>query len=499
MSAPQQEQSAAAGTQEATAEDLQKILDRVIESTGAETEDQKKRVRDWFGEFLGHIVKPDQVVSREVEDNIEYWIAEIDKKLSSQLNEVLHHPDFQKLEGTWRGLNYFVDQTFTNIMLKIRVLNVTQRELFKDLTRTNDFTRTELWKKVYEDEYGTLGGHPIGMMVADYEFSNHPEDVKLLQKLAGVAAGAHAPMVAGTSSKMFGFKSFTQLPSVMGDVEKIFEGADYIDWRAFRESEDSRYVALAMPHVLGRLPYGRRGTTVDEFNYEEDVDGKDHSKYLWMNAAWAYAARVTDAYFNHGWFLKTRGVMYGGKVEGLPVSTFETDEGKVAVKCPSEIGITERREFELSNLGFLPLIYCKNSDYAVFMGSQSCQKPKKYNTIEANANAEISTKFNYLLCVSRFAHYLKVMARDRIGSPMTAPKFETWLNRWIMDYVTDPNTTGDEGLAKRPLTNARVEVHEVPGKPGWFEATAWLQPHQQFEALTASMRLVAQIPAKGQG
>jgi type VI secretion system protein ImpC len=481
---------AATQTQEVT------LLDQILDRTKPLDQQERERNKDFVGQFLRQVVSPGQVVSKDVETNIKYWIAEIDKKLSAQLNEVMHHPDFQKLEGTWRGLHYLVHQSETGEQLKIRVLNVNKRDLFKDLEKAVEFDQSALFKKVYEEEYGQLGGEPYGMLVGDYEFTRHPEDINLLKMISNVAAAAHAPFVSAASAKLFNLDRFDELATPR-DLAKIFMGIEYAAWKSFRESEDSRYVALTLPHVLGRLPYGAEFKRVDEFNFEEFVDGKDHDKYLWMNAAWAYAARVTDAYAKDGWFARTRGVEGGGKVQDLPVHTFPTDDGDVAMKCPTEIAISDRREFELSNLGFLPLLHAKGRDFAVFMGTQSAQKPKQYFDPAANANAELSAKFNYLLCVSRFAHYLKVMARDKIGSFMEVGDCQRWLNDWIGNYVvSNPESVGDSVKAAQPLAEARVEVRAVKGKPGWYEAVAWLRPHFQLETLTTSMRLVAEVPKK---
>jgi type VI secretion system protein ImpC len=483
----------AAGT---PAQEAPGLLDQVIAATRPQSDQEAGRAKDFFKQFLSQVVRPGQVVSGDVETNVKFWIGEIDKRLSAQLNEVMHHPDFQKLEGTWRGLQYLVQQTETGESLKLRVLNVSKRDLAKDLQKAVEFDQSALFKKVYEEEYGQLGGEPYGLLVGDYEFSRHPEDIGLLKMISNVAAAAHAPFVAAASPKLFNFDRFTEL-SAPRDLAKIFMGVEHAAWKSFRETEDARYVALTLPHVLGRLPYGENFKKVDAFNFEEFVDGKDHDKYLWMNATWAYAARITDAFAKDGWFARTRGVEGGGKVEGLPVHTFPTDDGDVAMKCPTEIAISDRREFELSNLGFLPLLHSKNRDFAVFMGAQSCQKPKAYFDPAANANAELSTKFNYLLCTSRFAHYLKVMARDRIGSFTEVGDCQRWLNDWIMNYViSTPETAGPELKAQKPLADARVEVREVKGKPGWFEAVAWLRPHFQLETLTTSMRLVAEVPKR---
>jgi type VI secretion system protein ImpC len=407
----------------------------------------------------------------------------------------MHHADFQKLEASWRGLHYLVHQSETGENLKIRVLNVSKRDLFKDLERAVEFDQSTLFKKVYEEEYGQLGGQPYGMLIGDYEFSRHPEDIGLLKMVSNVAAASHAPFISAANAKLFNMERFTELANPR-DLAKIFDSVEYAAWKSFRESEDSRYVALTLPHVLGRLPYGADFKRIDEFNFEEFVDGKEHDKYLWMNAAWAYGARVTDAFAKDGWFARTRGVEGGGKVEGLPVHTFPTDDGDVAMKCPTELAISDRREFELSNLGFLPLLHSKNRDFAVFMGSQSCQKPKQYFDPAANANAELSTKLNYIMCVSRFAHYLKVMARDKIGSFMEVGDCQRWLNDWISNYVVTGADIGASLKAQYPLAEARVEVQEVKGKPGWYNAVAWLRPHFQLETLTTSFRLVAEVPKK---
>jgi len=354
-----------------------------------------------------------------------------------------------------------------------------------------------LFKKIYEQEYGQLGGQPYGMLVGDYDFGRNAEDVSLLKMISGVAAAAHAPFVANASPKLFNFESFTELANPR-DLAKIFDAVEYASWKSFRESEDSRYVALTMPRVLGRLPYGEDFKRVTEFNFEEQVDGKAHNNYLWMGAAWAYAARITDAVAQWGWMARTRGVEGGGKVEGLPVHTFPTDDGDVAMKCPTEIAISDRREFELSNLGFMPLLHSKGNDFAVFMGAQSCQKPKTYFDPAANSNAELSSKFNLLLCTSRFGHYLKVMARDKIGSFMEASECGVWLNSWISNYVVpNPENVGEATKARQPLQDAHIEVRAVKGKPGYYEAVAYLRPHFQLEALSASMRLVAEVPKKG--
>jgi len=477
----------------ATAVQEASLLDQILDSTRALDNTERRRNQTYIEQFVQNVLAGQETVSKDVEATIQYWIAELDKRLSSQLNEVMHHPDLQKLEATWRGLHHLVFNTETGTSLKIRVMNVKKEELLKDMDKAVEFDQSALFKKVYEEEFGQLGGEPYGMLVGDYEFSRHPDDINLLKMVSNVAAAAHTPFVGAANPRLFNMESFSELANPR-DLSKIFQSVEYAAWTSFRESEDSRYVALTLPHVLGRLPYGQDFKRVEEFDFEEDVDGTDGSRYLWTSAAWAYAVRVTDSFAKYGWFARTRGVEGGGVVDNLPVHTFPTDDGDVAMKCPTEIAISDRREFELSNLGFLPLLHCKNRDFAAFMGSQSCQKPKTYFDPDANANAELSTRFNYLLCVSRFAHYLKMMARDKIGSDMEREDCERWLNNWISNYVCDPSTAGEETKAECPLSDARVEVREVAGRPGWYEAVAHLRPHFQLETLTASMRLVAQVP-----
>jgi type VI secretion system protein ImpC len=387
-----------------------------------------------------------------------------------------------------------MDQSETGTMLKIRILNVGKKELLKDLQRAPEFDQSALFKKIYEEEYGVFGGSPFGALVGDYEFGKHPEDIELLEGVSHVAAAAHAPFCAAASSDLFNLPSWTDL-SAPRDLAKVFDTTEYAKWKRFRQSEDSRYVALALPRTLGRLPYGKDTKPVEEFGYEEHVDGSDHSKYLWMNAAFALASRMTNSFSQHGMCVAMRGVEGGGLVTGLPVHNFYTDEGDVAMKCPTEVPITDRREKELADLGFAPLVHCKDTDYAAFFSVQSAQKPKLYDTDAANANARLSTQLPYIMAVSRFAHYLKAMMRDKIGSFMSRTDAEIFLNRWITRYVIPDDTASPQMKARCPLREARVDVVEVPGKPGSYRAVAFLRPHFQLEELTVSMRLVADLPA----
>lgn len=495
MASEEQAQAqAAAESTESTVGLLDQIIEEGIRPQGDQEQENARRLVEAYVENL----VAGRTVGKDTERTLNTWIAEIDRLLSEQLNEVVHHEDFQKLEASWRGLHYLVHQSETGTMLKIRVLNATKQDLLKDMERAAEFDQSALFKQVYTEEYDMFGGAPFGALIGDFEFGRHPQDLALLERISEVAAAAHAPFISAADSKLFGLDSFTDIGKPR-DLAKIFDTVEYAKWKSFRESEDSRYVGLALPHILMRLPYGQETVPVEAFNFEEDVDGQDHSKYLWGNAAYAFGTRLTEAFAKYGWCAAIRGVEGGGLVQGLPVHTFPTDDGDVAMKCPTEVAISDRREKELNDLGFISLVHCKNTDYAAFFGAQSCQKPKKYDTDEANANARLSTMLQYMMCTSRFAHYLKAMARDKIGSFMERDDCEKWLNRWINNYTLgNPESAGPEAKAQRPLRQARVDVREVKGKPGCYEAVAYLRPHYQLDELTASLRLVAELPeAKG--
>ena len=470
------------------------LLDQIIDEghIGRDTE-QREASKKQITTLIEEVMKGTVTVSKDVEATISARIADIDELLSRQLNAIMHAPEFQKLEGSWRGLQYLVQQSETSTMLKLRVLNTSKQDLLKDLQKAPEFDQSALFKKVYEEEYGTFGGAPFGAMIGDYEFGRGPQDMELLEKISNVAAAAHAPFLSAASPEMFNLDSYTDLPNPR-DMAKIFEGAEYVKWKSFRESEDSRFVGLTLPHILMRLPYGPETVPIEAFNFKEDVDGKDHKKYLWGNAAYAMGARLTNAFAKYGWCAAIRGVEGGGLVEGLPSHTFSTDDGEIALKCPTEIAVTDRREKELADLGFIPLIYCKGTDFAAFFGAQSAQKAKKYDTDAANANARLSTQLQYLMATSRFAHYLKSIMRDKIGSFMTRKNCEDFLNRWIKNYVVSTEEAGQDVKAKFPLKEARIEVTEVAGKPGCYKAVAFLKPHFQLEELTVSLRLVAELP-----
>jgi type VI secretion system protein ImpC len=471
------------------------LLDQIVEQGrfGVEAA-SRERGKDLVKEFVAQVLDGSMTVAKDAEMMINARIAQIDHLLSLQLNEILHHPQFQKLEGSWRGLKYLMDNSETGVGLKIRVLNVTKKELLRDIEKAPEFDQSAIYKKVYEEEYGVFGGAPFGALVGDYEFGKHPEDMALLEGISHVAAQAHAPFVSAASPDLMNLESYQQLDAPR-DLAKIFDSTEYAKWKSFRQSEDSRYVALTLPRTLGRLPYGAETKPIDEFVYEEHVDGTDHTKYLWMNASYSLASKMTQSFSLYGMCVAMRGVEGGGLVEGLPTHNFATDEGDVAMKCPTEVPITDRREKELADLGFVPLVHCKGTDYAAFFSVQSCQKPKVYDTDSANANARLSTQLPYIMAVSRFAHYLKAMMRDKIGSFMSREEADSFLNRWITKYVTPDDSASPATKASRPLREARIDVTEVPGKPGCYRAVAFLRPHFQLDELTVSLRLVADLPA----
>ena len=471
------------------------LLDQIVEEGRFGQEPaSKERGRNLVKEFIAQFIDGSMTIAKDAEMMINSRIAQIDHLVSLQLNEIMHNAAFQKLEGSWRGLKYLMDQSETGTQLKIKVMNCSKKELLKDLQRAPEFDQSALFKKVYEEEYGIYGGAPFGALVGDYEFGKHPEDIELLEKISNVAAAAHAPFATAASPDLFNLPSYTSLDAPR-DLAKIFDTTEYAKWKSFRQSEDSRYVAMCLPRTLGRLPYGKDTKPVEAFNYEEHVDGTDHSKYLWMNAAYALVTRMTNSFSKYGMCVAMRGVEGGGLVEGLPVHNFYTDEGDVAMKCPTEAPITDRREKELADLGFVPLVHCKGTDYAAFFSVQSAQKPKLYDTDSANANARLSTQIPYIMAVSRFAHYLKAMMRDKIGSFMSRSEAETFLNRWITTYVVPDDNASPSMKARCPLREARIDVSEVAGKPGVYKAVAFLRPHFQLDELTVSLRLVAELPA----
>jgi type VI secretion system protein ImpC len=437
------------------------------------------------------------VVSNDVVNTINAIIAEIDRKLTEQVNLILHHPDFQQLEGAWRGLSYLVNNTETDEMLKIRVLNISKKELGKTLRKFKGtaWDQSPIFKKMYEEEYGQFGGEPYGCLVGDYYFDQSPPDVELLNGIAQVSAAAHCPFISAAAPSLMQMESWQELSNPR-DLAKIFSTPEYAAWKSLRESDDSRYIGLAMPRFLARLPYGAKTDPVEGFDFEEVTEGGDHGKYCWANSAYAMAVNINRSFKLYGWCSRIRGIESGGAVEGLPAHTFPTDDGGVDLKCPTEIAISDRREAELAKVGLMPLIHKKNTDFAAFIGAQSLQKPEEYEDPDATANANLSARLPYLFATCRFAHYLKCIVRDKVGSFKERVDMQRWLQNWIMQYVDgDPANSSEETKARKPLAAAEVVVEEVEGNPGYYSSKFYLRPHYQLEGLTVSLRLVSKLPS----
>jgi type VI secretion system protein ImpC len=437
------------------------------------------------------------VISDDALNTIDAIIAAIDKKLSEQVNLILHHEEFQQLEGAWRGLHHLVNNTETDEQLKIRVLNISKKELGKNLKKFKGtaWDQSPVFKKFYEEEYGQFGGEPYGAIIGDYYFDHSPPDTELLAEMAQVAAASHAPFITAAAPTLLQMDSFQELANPR-DLTKIFTTPEYATWRSLRESDDARYIGLCMPRFLSRLPYGAKTNPVEEFDFEEDTEGSKHNKYTWANSAYAMAVNINRSFKNYGWCSQIRGIESGGAVEGLPTHTFPTDDGGVDMKCPTEIAISDRREAELAKNGFMPLVHRKNSDLAAFIGAQSLQKPAEYEDPDASANAALAARLPYLFASCRFAHYLKCIVRDKIGSFKERTDMETWLNNWVGQYVlSNPATATDADKARKPLAGAEVVVEEIEGNPGYYSSKFFLRPHYQLEGLTVSLRLVSKLPS----
>lgn len=442
-----------------------------------------------------------QLLSDDAIKTIESMIAAIDAKLTEQVNLIIHHEDFQKLESAWRGLHYLVNNTETDEQLKIRVMNVSKQDLGKTHKRFKGtaWDQSPIFKRLYEEEYGQFGGEPYGCLVGDYHFDHTPPDVELLGEMSKIAAAAHAPFLTGAAPSVMQMESWQELANPR-DLTKIFTTPEYAAWRSLRESDDARYLALCMPRFLSRVPYGAKTSPVDEFAFEENTEGADHNKYTWSNAAYAMAVNINNSFKQYGWCSRIRGIESGGAVMNLPTHTFPTDDGGVDMKCPTEIAISDRREAELSKNGFLSMVHRKNSDFAAFISGQSLQKPAEYEDPDATSNAALAARLPYLFACNRFAHYLKCIVRDKVGSFKSRDAMQDWLNQWILQYVDgDPMNSGEEIKAMRPLAAAQVEVEEVEGAPGYYQSKFYLKPHYQLEGLTVSLRLVAKLPSEKAG
>ncbi|MBL0419612.1 type VI secretion system contractile sheath large subunit [Ramlibacter sp. AW1] len=474
--------------------DLSALLQREFKP---KTEEARSAVEQAVQTLAQQALSQTQLISGDVTRTIEGMIAAIDRKLSEQVNAIIHHPDFQKLEGAWRGLHHLVNNTETDEMLRIRVMNISKQELQKTLKRFKgaNWDQSPLFKRIYNEEYSMFGGHPYGCLVGDYHFDHTAPDVELLGEIAKIAAAAHAPFIAAASPTAMQMESWQELANPR-DLTKIFGTPEYAAWRSLRESEDSKYIGLTMPRFLARAPYGARTNPVEGFNFEEETGSADHTKYVWANSAYAMAVNINRSFKQYGWCTRIRGIESGGAVTNLPTHTFPTDDGGVDMKCPTEIAIDDRREAELAGNGFMPLLHRKNSDFAAFIGAQSLHKPAEYEDPDATANARLSARLHYMFPTCRFAHYLKCIVRDKIGSFKERDDMQRWLHDWVHQYVHgDPAHAGDEAKAQRPLAGAEVVVEEVEGNPGYYNSKFFLRPHYQLEGLTVSLRLVSKLPS----
>ena len=487
----QQAASAAAGTVEMT--DFSALLQREFKPKSDEARDSIQNAVKTLAE---QALATANVVSDDALATINSLISAIDKKLTEQINLIIHNEEFQKLESAWRGLHYLVNNTETDEQLKIKFFNVSKKELAKTLKKFKGtaWDQSPIFKKTYEEEYGQFGGEPYGAFVADYYFDHSPPDVELLGEMMQVCAASHTPMMTGAAPGVMQMESWNELSNPR-DLTKIFSTPEYASWRSLREADDSRYIGMCMPRFLGRTPYGAKTNPVEEFNFEEECEGGDHSRYCWVNAAYAMGTNITRAFKMYGWCTQIRGIESGGAVEGLPVHSFPSDDGGVDMKCPTEIGISDRRESELARNGFMPLIHKKNTDFAAFIGAQSLQKPAEYDDPAATANANLAARLPYLFATCRFAHYLKCMVRDKVGSFQSRDSLTNWLQSWINQYVElNPGLASQSDLARRPLAEATVVVEEDPSNPGYYSSKFFLRPHYQLEGLTVSLRLVSRMP-----
>lgn len=471
------------------------FLNQVIDNTRAiRRESDRERMKSQLNNFLAEVCSGAVVVSSDLIGSIEQRIIAIDKLLSQQISLILHASEFQKKESSWRGLYKLVQSSLTN-NTQVRLLQCTKQDLIKDFKTASDFDQSMLFKHVYESEYGTFGGSPFSTLIGDFLFDNTPQDISLLEQISHVAAAAHAPFLSAISPGMLSMNEFSELPRPR-DLAKMFDTTDYARWRSFRQNDDSRYIGLTLPLVLGRLPYGAKTIPAETFNFEEQVEEDESGlDYLWINAAWELAERIVESFEDYGWCASIRGVEGGGLVKSLPAYNYTAINGERTMQCPTQVAISDRREKELSDLGFIPLVHCKGTDYAAFFAVQSINKPRLYSSDQANANARLSSQLPYILATSRFAHYLKSIVRDKVGSFMSRAECEIYLQEWIMQYVVASDNAGAETKARFPLREARVEVVEVPGFPGTYRAIAWLKPHFQLEGLSMSLRLVADLPS----
>ncbi|PAY17638.1 type VI secretion system contractile sheath large subunit [Rhodopirellula sp. SM50] len=494
------DEAASAGQAEGATLEASEFSSLLQKEFRPKSDQAKEAVETAVQTLAEHALSQTALISDDVLASVEAIIAQIDSKLSEQINLILHNEDFQKLEGAWRGLHHLVNNTETDEMLKIRVMNISKKELHKTVKKFKGtaWDQSPIFKKMYEEEYGQFGGEPYGCLVGDYHFDHSPPDVELLGEMAQISAACHSPFIAGVAPAVMQMDSWQELTNPR-DLTKIFQTPEYAAWRSLRESDDSKYIGLAMPRFLARLPYGAASDPVDEFAFEEDTDAANSESYCWSNAAYAMATNITRSFKQYGWCSRIRGIESGGAVEGLPCHTFPTDDGGVDMKCPTEIAISDRREAELAKNGFMPLIHKKNSDFAAFIGAQSLHQPAEYDDPDATANANLGARLPYLFATCRFAHYLKCIVRDKIGSFKERKDMQRWLQDWINQYVDgNPGTSSEDTKARKPLAAAEVVIEEVEGNPGYYTSKFFLRPHYQLEGLSVSLRLVSKLPsAKG--
>lgn len=490
---PEAEDARAEPTTE-TRSDLFDFLHAKVHAKSAQAKsDVQQAIETLASSLLQNQIKHDTNLDKMLKEAI----AEIDGKLEKQVNRILHHDEFQKLESAWRGLEYLVKNTETDEQLQVKFINIPKKELANTLAdyKGTEFDQSPIFKKVYEENLGVLGGDPIACLVGDYYFDHSAEDVETLGEMSKIAAAAHAPFLGAVSPSLLKMDSWQELPNP-SSLAKLFRTPDYAPWKSLRETEDAKYIGLAMPRFLARYPWGAKGE-VEEFRFNEQVEGGDHSGYCWANSAFAMAANITRSFKEYGWCARIRGVESGGRRDDLPVHTFPTDDGGMDMKCPTEVSITDRRENELGECGFMPLIHVKGTDKAAFIGAQSLQQPFEYNDPDATANAKLGARLPYMFAACRFNHYLTSMVRNKIGGFTSESALKTWLQDWINQYVLEnPENQPEIRLAQKPLQAAEVEVSENPENPGYYDAVFRVKPHYQLEGLTMSLRLVSKLKSE---
>ncbi|MCS2169724.1 type VI secretion system contractile sheath large subunit [Scandinavium sp. TWS1a] len=442
--------------------------------------------------FMQCLQKSGQQVEKLDKTLLDHHIAELDFQISRQLDEVMHHDEFQKVESIWRGLKSLVDKTDFRQNVKLEILDLSKEELRQDFEDAPEIIQSGLYKQTYIAEYDTPGGEPIAAVISAYEFDASAQDVALMRNISKVSAAAHMPFI-GSAGPTFFLKEKMEEVAAIKDIGNYFDRAEYIKWKSFRDTDDSRYLGLVMPRVLGRLPYGPDTVPVRSFNYVEEVKGPDHDKYLWTNASFSFAANMVKSFINNGWCVQIRGPQAGGAVKDLPIHLYDLGTGN-QVKIPSEVMIPETREFEFANLGFIPLSYYKNRDYACFFSANSTQKPALYDTADATANSRINSRLPYIFLLSRIAHYLKLIQRENIGTTKDRRLLELELNTWVRGLVTEMTDPGDELQASHPLRDAKVLVEDIEDNPGFFRVKLFAVPHFQVEGMDVNLSLVSQMP-----